>query len=262
MKIVFMQVLEGEQRRDRYCIRAHRAVPVAAHDCSARASRGWNIAAVPVFSLRAQCPAFDREYAMRASKSVFCALALSLAFIATSLAQQPGRIRGRIETMDGPNAVLKLRDGSTMKVKIADDVRVSALTKASLDDLKNDTFVGIAGVARPDGSIEAYSVHIFLPAQRGVVPDRHGPWDGRPNSTMTNAYIEGTPTGTGDTHSFKVKYKDGEKNIIVTPQTSIARAAPGSKDELKPGAQIIIFASEKQGDITVAKVMYVGRGIT
>ena len=199
---------------------------------------------------------------MRASKSVFCAIALSVAFVTASLAQQPGRIRGQIETADGPNVVLKLRDGSSMKVKIADDVRVSALTKASLDDLKDDTFVGIAGVPRPDGSIEAYSVHVFLPAQRGVVPDRYGPWDGRPNSTMTNAYIEGTPTGTGDTHLFKVKYKDGEKTIIVTPQTSIARAAPGSKDELKPGAQIIIFASAKEGDTTVAKVLYVGRGIT
>jgi hypothetical protein len=199
---------------------------------------------------------------MRVSKSVFCAIALSVALIASSFAQQPGRIRGQIESVDGPNAVLKLRDGSTMKLRIADDARVSALTKASLEDLKDDTFVGIAGVGRPDGNIEAYSVHIFLPAQRGVVADRHGPWDGRPNSTMTNAYIEGTPTGSGDSHSFKVKYKDGEKNIIVTPQTSIARAAPGSKDELKPGAQIIIFASEKQGDVTLAKVMYVGRGIT
>lgn len=199
---------------------------------------------------------------MRTSKSVLCAIALSLAFLTTSFAQQPGRIRGQIETADGPNVVLKLRDGSTMKVRIADDARVSALTKASLDDLKDDTFVGIAGLARPDGGIEAYSVHILLPAQRGVVADRHGPWDGRPNSTMTNAYIEGTPTGTGDTHSFKVKYKEGEKTIVVTPQTSIARAAPGSKDELKAGAQVIIFASVKEGDMTVAKVLYVGRGIT
>ena len=200
---------------------------------------------------------------MRASKSVFGAIALSLIFVTAAFAQQPGRIRGQIETADGPNVVLKLRDGSSMQLRIADDVRVSALTKASLEDLKDDTFVGIAGVARPDGGIEAYSVHILLPAQRGVIADRHGPWDGRPNSTMTNAYIEGTPTGSGDSHSFKVKYKDGEKNIVVTPQTAIARAEPGSKDELKPGAQIIIMASEKQADgSVVAKNIYVGRGLT
>src|SRR6185437_925139 len=84
-----------------------------------------------------------KECVMRASKSVLCATALSLALITASFAQQPGRSRGQIETTDGPNAVLKLRDGSTMKLRIADDARVSALTKASLDDLKNDTFVGI-----------------------------------------------------------------------------------------------------------------------
>ena len=67
---------------------------------------------------------------------------------------------------------------------------MSALEKASLADIKTDTFIGIAGIPQPDGSIEAFSIHIFLPAQRGVVPDRHGPWDARPNSTMTNAYVE------------------------------------------------------------------------
>jgi hypothetical protein len=188
---------------------------------------------------------------------------IALTLAATASAQQPGRIRGEIVKADGANLELKLRDGGTMNVKLADDVRVSALVKASLADLKNDTFVGIAGVSRPDGSIEAHSIHMFLPAQRGVVPDRHGPWDSRPNSTMTNAYIEGAPVADAGSATLKVKYKEGEKNVVVTPQTVIAAAAAGSKDELKPGAQIIIFASEKQADGSVlAKIMYVGRGVT
>jgi len=199
---------------------------------------------------------------MRNIMKLSLGLILAVAFAATASAQQ-GRIRGEIEKADGPNLVLKLRDGSSLNVKVADDVRVSALVKASLDDLKNDTFIGIAGVPKPDGSIEAHSVHIFLPAQRGVVADRHGPWDSRPNSTMTNAYIEGTPAAASGGATFKVKYKEGEKNVVVTPQTTIAAAAPGNKDELKPGAQIIIFGSEKLGDGSVlAKTLYVGRGVT
>jgi len=200
---------------------------------------------------------------MRNIMKLSLALIVAVTLAATASAQQAGRIRGEIEKADGPNLVLKLRDGSSLNLKVADDVRVSALVKASLDDLKNDTFVGIAGVPKPDGSIEAHSVHIFLPAQRGVVPDRHGPWDSRPNSTMTNAYIEGTPAPASGGATFKVKYKEGEKNVVVTPQTAIAAAAPGNKDELKPGAQIIIFGSEKQADGTVlAKTLYVGRGVT
>ena len=190
------------------------------------------------------------------------AAAIALLFATAAFAQQPGRIRGQVEKVDGGVMVLKARDGTMLNVKLADDARVSALVKASLADIKNDTFIGIAGMPQPDGSIEAFSIHIFLPAQRGVVPDRHGPWDARPGSTMTNAYVENI-VGSKDGQTLMVKYKDGEKKIIVTPQTVIAAAAPGNKDELKPGAQIIIFGWDKQADGSIlAKTLYVGRSVT
>jgi outer membrane lipoprotein SlyB len=191
------------------------------------------------------------------------AAAVALAFVAgAAVAQQPGRIRGQIEKADGGMLSLKTRDGTVLNVKVADDARVSALVKASLADIKKDSFIGIAGVPEADGSIKAYSIHMFLPAQRGVVPDRHGPWDGRPNSTMTNAYVEDVVTSK-DGETLMVKYKDGEKKVIVTKDTVIAAAAPGSKDELKAGAQIIIFGWDKQPDGSVlAKVMYIGRNVT
>lgn len=190
-------------------------------------------------------------------------VATALVFIgAVAFAQQPSRIRGQIETADGAMLALKTRDGSVLNVKLADDARVTALEKASLADIKSDTFIGIAGMPQPDGSIEAFSVHIFLPAQRGVVPDRHGPWDAPPGSTMTNAYVA-SMVAAKDGDTLTVKYKDGEKKVVVTPRTAIAAAAPGKKDELKPGAQIIIFGWDKQADGSVlAKTLYVGRGVT
>jgi hypothetical protein len=188
-------------------------------------------------------------------------IALSLAATA-ALAQQPGRIRGQIEKVDGDMLSLKTRDGAMLNVKLDEKVRVSALVKATLADIKKESFIGIAGVPEPDGSIKAFSIHLFLPAQRGVVPDRHGPWDARPNSTMTNAYVEDIVQAK-DGETLTVKYKDGEKKVIVTKDTVIAAAAPGSKDELKAGTQIIIFGWDKQPDGSVlAKVMYVGRNVT
>lgn len=188
------------------------------------------------------------------------AAALMLADSA-AFAQQPGRIRGQIEKADSAALVLKTRDGTMLNVKLADDVRVSALVKATLADIKPDSFIGVAGVPEAEGSIKAYSIHMFLPAQRGVVPDRHGPWDGQANSTMTNAYVADMVTGK-DGDVLTVKYKEGEKKIVVTPRTVIAAAAPGSKDELKAGAQIIIFGWDKQPDGSVlAKTLYVGRNI-
>lgn len=190
------------------------------------------------------------------------AAAVAVLFAATAaFAQQPGRIRGEIEKADGSTLSVKTRDGTMMTVKIADDARVSALNKASLADIKKDSFIGIAGMPQPDGSIEAFSIHLFLPAQRGVVPDRHGPWDARPGSTMTNAYVESS-VAEKDGEVLMVKYKDGEKKIIVTPRTVIAAAAPGNKSELKAGASIIIFGWEKQADGSVlAKTLYVGRDV-
>ena len=196
------------------------------------------------------------------SRRALVAAALGIVFAASAAqAQQPGRIRGEIEKADGAMLVVKTREGAMLNVKVADDARVGALVKASPADIKNDSFIGIAGMPQADGSIQAFSVHIFLPAQRGVVPDRHTPWDARPGSTMTNAYVESI-VKEKDGETFTVKYKDGEKKIVVTPQTVIAAVAKGDKSELKPGAQIIIFASQKEADGSVlAKVMYVGRDV-
>jgi hypothetical protein len=196
------------------------------------------------------------------ARAAVMAAALGLIAASTAWAQQPGRIRGQIEKADGGMLSVKTRDGGTINVKLADDARVAALVKASLADIKDDAFIGVAGLPQADGSIKAFSVHIFLPAQRGVVPDRHGPWDARPNSTMTNAYVGSKVTGK-DGETLTVKYKDGEKKVVVGPDTAIAAVAPGNKDELKAGAQIIIMASDKQPDGSVlAKTLYVGRSLT
>ncbi|HZP69441.1 MAG TPA: hypothetical protein VFB29_05805 [Pseudolabrys sp.] len=201
-------------------------------------------------------------YKLNMTRRTIGAVAIALLVATAAQAQQPGRIRGQIDKADGATYVLKARDGTMLNVKLADDARVSALEKASLADIKNDTFIGIAGMPRPDGSIEAFSIHIFLPAQRGVVPDRHGPWDARPGSTMTNAYVA-SMVKEKDGETITVKYKDGEKKIIVTPQTVIAAAAPAKKEELKAGAQVIIFGWDKQADGSIlAKSLYIGRSVT
>ena len=201
-------------------------------------------------------------YNLNMTWRAFGAAAIALLFTTAVFAQQPGRIRGQIEKADGSTLSLKTREGSMLDVKVADDARVAALVKASLADIKNDSFIGVAGMPRPDGSIEAFSVHIFLPTQRGVVADRHFNWDAKPGSTMTNAYVESSVTEK-DGQAIMVKFKEGEKKIIITPTTAITAVAPGNKDELKPGTQIIIMAADKQPDGSVlAKTLYVGRSLT
>jgi hypothetical protein len=95
-----------------------------------------------------------------------------------------------------------------------------------------------------DGSQKALHVHIFLDSMRGVA-EGFGPWDVRPNSTMTNATVDNMVTAT-DGQTIMVKYKDGEKKIIVPPDAAIVKYVPGNKDELKPGAKIFIVAAVKR----------------
>jgi hypothetical protein len=167
-----------------------------------------------------------------------------------SFAQQPPqtvRIRGQIEKMEGDVLDIKTRKGDMVKVKLVDPARVMAFVKASLADITVGKFIGVTAMPQADGSQKAIGVHIFLDAQKGVVPDRHSPWDLQPGSTMTNAIVETTVAGV-DGQNILVKYKDGEKKVVVPPSTTIVAYAPGDKSELKPGAQIIIFGATKQPD--------------
>jgi hypothetical protein len=185
----------------------------------------------------------------------------ALMFATTASLAQPQtvRIRGQIEKFDGSMMDIKARNGDALKVRLVDPARVSALVKATLADIKVGTFIGVTAQPQPDGSQKAIAIHIFMDSQKGVVPDRFGPWDHSPGSTMTNAIVETTVAGV-DGQTLLVKYKDGEKKILVPPSTAIVKVAPGNKDELKTGAHIIIMGAAKQADGSLTTpALYVGR---
>ena len=71
---------------------------------------------------------------------------------------------------------------------------------------------------QPDGSQKAVAILIFPEAQRGV-GEGHRPWDFSPNSTMTNATVDSTVAGV-DGQTLDVKYKDGDKKVIVPPDAA------------------------------------------
>ena len=172
----------------------------------------------------------------------------------------PVRVRGTIEKVDGNTLTVKSRQGETLTVKLADNVRVAAMQKATLADITPGKYIGVTAMPQPDGSQKAIGIHIFMEAQRGVVQARHSPWDREPGSTMTNADVQTTVAST-DGQVVMVKYPDGEKKVIVPPNTNIVAMAPGSKDDLKPGAAFIIMAAQKQPDGTLtAPAINVGRG--
>jgi len=175
------------------------------------------------------------------------AISLTLLMVASAAwAQQPIRLRGTIEAVDGPMLTVKGRGGAMTKVKLADNVGIRAVVKMSMADIKAGSYVGVTGMPQPDGSQKALEVHIFPEPMRGT-GEGHRPWDLQPSSTMTNANVE-TTVASVDGQVLMMKYKDGEKKIIVPPETPIVTYAPASKDELKPGITIFINNPTKKED--------------
>ena len=179
------------------------------------------------------------------------AVALLLAASA-ALAQAPAtvRVRGTIDSVDGQVLDVKSRDGATLKVKLADNAPVRAVIKASLADVKPGGYVGVTGMPQPDGTQKALEIHIFPEALRGT-GDGHRPWDLAPNSTMTNGAVD-SEVAVSDGQKIVLKYKDGEKTFIVSPDTAIVAYAPSTAADLKPGEKVFIAAATKQPDGTLS----------
>jgi Domain of unknown function (DUF5666) len=188
--------------------------------------------------------------------------AFALALAPSTWAQDTVRVRGTIEHVDGNNLTVKSRDGADLKVALAPNALVVAIVKASLADIKQGSFVGVTGMPQADGSQRAIEVHIFPESMRGT-GEGHYPWDLRPGSTMTNANVEQTVTGV-DGQVFSVKYKDGEKKLIVPPDATIVTYMPGDKSELKPGTKIFVAFAKKlpDGTLEAPRVNYGRDGVT
>ena len=143
-------------------------------------------------------------------------LALSALTIIVSdhaaLAQDTVRVRGTIESIDGPTYLIKARDGAELKVALADKAQIAAVVTASLTDIKQGLFVGVTAMPQADGSLSAVEVHIFPEAMRGT-GEGHYSWDLRPKSTMTNANVDQVVTAV-DGQTLTLKYKDGEKRNL------------------------------------------------
>jgi hypothetical protein len=195
-------------------------------------------------------------------RRAFVVFTIAATLAAPALAQETMRVRGAIERIDGSTLYVKTRDGADLKIALADKPVFTAIIPATLADLKPGTYVGSAAMPGPDGSLSAVEVHIFPEAMRGT-GEGHRPWDGAAQATMTNANVETAVTGV-DGHVLTLKYKDGEKKLLVTPQTAIVSFAPGDRAEVKAGTKIFIAAAQKQpdGSLQATRISYGRDGLT
>jgi outer membrane lipoprotein SlyB len=168
--------------------------------------------------------------------------------VATASAQQTQRINGTIDKVEGNTLFIKA-EGGPLTLKLADNAVIVGVMKASATDIKAGDYVATGGVPLPDGTQKAVELRIFPDAMRGQ-GDGHRPgWPGAPNGTMTNGAVGDAVTSV-DGPVLTVKFKDGEKKIIVGPAVPVSRFVIGEKSELTAGKAINVAAATKNPDGT------------
>jgi outer membrane lipoprotein SlyB len=168
--------------------------------------------------------------------------------VATASAQQTQRINGTIDKVEGNTLFIKA-EGGPLTLKLADNAVIVGVMKASATDIKAGDYVATGGVPLPDGTQKAVELRIFPEAMRGQ-GDGHRPgWPGAPDGTMTNGAVGDAVTSVNGP-VLTVKYKDGEKKIIVGPTVPVSRFVIADKSELTAGKAINVAAATKNPDGT------------
>ena len=170
------------------------------------------------------------------------AVAMVAASTIYAIAQQPPtptRVRGSIEAVNGDILTVKSRGGEDYSLQMTRDIRIVGITKIALTDIKVGSFIGTTTVPGPDGANNALEVHVFPEDMRGT-GEGSRPYDLKPDSSMTNATVAQSVAGN-DGHTLLITSKDGEKKVVVGPDTPVVTYVPADKSELKPGAKVIAF---------------------
>ncbi|WP_414642321.1 hypothetical protein [Bradyrhizobium sp.] len=188
-------------------------------------------------------------------------VAASTVYAIAQKAPVPTRVRGTVEAVDSDTLTVKSRSGEDFKLHMTSDMQVIGIAKTSLSDVKVGSFIGATTVPGTSGMPTAVEVHVFPENMRGT-GEGSRPYDLKPNSTMTNATVSQSVVGN-DGHTLLVKYKDGEKKVLVTPETSVVTFVPADKSDLKQSAKVIAFMKQlPDGSFETRRVMVGRDGLT
>src|SRR5215470_432459 len=187
---------------------------------------------------------------------IMTAAALAAVFaVSTAWAQQqPQRVAGTIDKVEGKTLYVKSASGP-VTLTLADNALIVARVKATAADIKAGDYVASGGVPQPDGTQKAVELRIFPESMRGNGDGHRSGWPGAQNGTMTNGAV-GQTVSSVDGPVLTVKYKDGEKKLIVGPSVPVSRLEVSNASELKSGAAVAAAAATKQpdGTFTAARI--------
>ena len=187
------------------------------------------------------------------------------------------RMHGDVEALQGRDLRVKGDSGQVMSFRLADKVSITTRSPVKLDAITPGAFIATTAVPQPDGTLVATELRVFPESMRGL-GEGHRPMERMPGSTMTNATVtsvapvaQGGPASTmtnatvtdvadkGSGRRITVKYKGGEKTVVVNDSASVTKIEDAGASVLVPGAHVAITASKQMDGSLVADRVTVGK---
>jgi hypothetical protein len=194
-----------------------------------------------------------RIFLARLTYCVMAPVMMASALLAVSdaaLAQAgppPIGVRGAITAVDGDSLRIHTNRGEDLAIRLNPATQVRGVTLAQVGDIKRGSYIGSAATPQPDGTLKALEVHVFPPEMAGA-GDGHRPWDLGKDSSMTNGSVGDLVAGNG--RRLTVRYKGGEKTIVVPDDVPIVNIVAGDRTLLGPGVKVVLFA-KKEADASL-----------
>ena len=194
------------------------------------------------------------------TRSAALGVALTAALVAASpvaVAQetQQQHVRGVVTSLTADSAVVKLKSGTLITLKLAPTWHVAALKTVDMSAITPGSFIGTTTIEKKDGTGRSLEVHVFPPGVK--MGAGHYDWDLRPHSMMTNGDVGKVVAGAkGDT--IEVSYPGGTHTVVVPPSAKIVEMGPGDRAMIKPGVHVFTVAANGTDGTLATDTLVVG----
>ena len=192
------------------------------------------------------------RYTVALALSLVAPLGLAQTTVPTAPAASAARVRGTIQAVAPGTLTVKDRSGEVLELVLPPKVTVSEVYPMALADIQPGSFIGTAAMPQADGTERAIAVTVFPESARGA-GEGHRPFDMLPQSTMTNATVAdvvASPKG----RTLQLKYKDGERAIVVPLDAPVVSFKPGDPSLLVVGASVSLTAQLVDGKPTITRI--------
>lgn len=169
---------------------------------------------------------------------------------ATAEAQKVTRLRGAVTSFDGKVLTVKVRDGQTTRVVVADNTEIVFTQPITISDIRPGDFLAVTSSKGADGSLTAFEIRRF---PKPVNPG-HRPFDGRDDQTMTNATVSAVVQAAKG-RELTLTYDGGTQKIVVPEDASISMLVPGERSHFVQGAIVSLTATPgTDGQLTARRI--------